>query len=381
MTEPFSPAPPHTEGVRALIDGHMLGTDETGNETYIRGLLYGLDAVGRPQAVALTPAGACPGRHTAVRLSGSSNLRRLLSELPALARQVGAQVIHSTYAVPPATDRARVVTIHDLSFVGHPQWFGARDRAVLNAGVRWAARHAERIIVPSRDTRDDVRALPGVAAERVAVIAEGVEPRFVPLDPADVAPVLARLALARPYVLAVGNLQPRKNLARLLEAWAALVGANAAGEHVLVLAGGVRGRRTDVARMVSALRLQGRVQITGYVADADLPALYCGATVFVCPSLHEGFGLPVLEAMAAGTPVACSRATALPETAGDAAAYFDPLDTDDIAATLIALLDHPEMRERLRQRGVARARSFTWQDCALRTCEVYEQAADERGLR
>ena len=381
MTEPFSPAPPRPAGVRALIDGHMLGSNETGNETYVRGLLYGLDDVGRPQAVALTAAGACPGRHTAVRLSGSSNLRRLLSELPELARQVGAQVIHSTYAVPPTTDRARVVTIHDLSFVGHPEWFGARDRAVLNAGVRWAARHAERIIVPSRDTRDDVRALPGVAAERVAVIAEGVEPRFRPLDPADVAPVLARLALARPYVLAVGNLQPRKNLARLLEAWAALVGANAAGEHVLVLAGGVRGRRTDVARTVAALHLQGRVQITGYVADADLPALYCGATAFVCASLHEGFGLPVLEAMAAGTPVACSRATALPDTAGDAATYFDPLDTDDIAATLMALLDHAEMRERLRQRGVARARSFTWQDCALRTCEVYEQAADERGLR
>ena len=99
------------------------------------------------------------------------------------------------------------------------------------------------------------------------------------------------------------------------------------------------------------------------------------------PSLHEGFGLPILEAMAAGTPVACSRATALPETAGNAAAFFDPLDTDDIAATLVALLEHPQMRDRLRARGLARAGSFTWQDCARRTCDVYEQAAAERGRR
>ena len=241
MTEPLSPAPPPTRDLLALIDGHMLGTGETGNETYVRGLLGGLEAIGRPQAVALGPSGQCGGRHATVRLSGSSNLRRLVAELPALARQLGAPVIHSTYAVPPATDRARVVTIHDLSFVSHPEWFGARDRAVLNAGVRWAARYAERIVVPSVDTRDDVLGLPGVDSARVAVIAEGVEARFRPLDEADVAPVLARLGLARPYVLAVGNLQPRKNLARLLEAWAELITADTAGEHVLVLAGGVRG--------------------------------------------------------------------------------------------------------------------------------------------
>jgi glycosyltransferase involved in cell wall biosynthesis len=367
--------------VRALIDGHMLGTAETGNETYVRGLLYGLDAVGRPQAVALGPAGVCPGRHTTVRLSGSSNLRRLLAALPKLAGQVGAQVIHSTYAVPPATACARVVTIHDCSFVGHPEWFSARDRAVLNAGVRWAVRCAERIVVPSNHTLADVLALPGVDPERVAVIAEGVEPRFRPLPPADVAPVLRRLTLERPYVLALGNLQPRKNLLRLLEAWSVLAGANAAGEHVLVLAGGVRGRRDDVAGRVAALRLQGHVQMTGYIAEADLPALYCGATVFVCPSLHEGFGLPVLEAMASGTPVACAKATALPDTAGDAAAFFDPFDVDEIAATLVALLDDAEAREALRARALARARSFTWEDCALQTSEIYAQAADDRGLR
>ena len=381
MTVPFTPALARSDSVRALIDGHMLGANETGNETYVRGLLAGLEAIGRPQAVALAPGGACPGGHTTVLLSGSSNLRRLLAELPTLARQVGAQVIHSTYAAPPATDRARVVTVHDLSFVHHPEWFGVRDRAVLNAGVRWAARRAERLIVPSSDTRDDLLGLPGVVRERVSVIAEGVESRFRPLNPGDVAAALDRLGLARPYVLAVGNAQPRKNLVRLLEAWATLVGERAVGDHVLVLAGGVRGRRTDIARKVASLHLEGRVRMTGYVAEADLVGLYCGATVFVCPSLHEGFGLPVLEAMAAGTPVACSRATALPETAGNAATFFDPSDADDIAATLVALLDHPQMLEKFRQRGLARAPSFTWQDCARQTCEVYEQAATERGLR
>jgi glycosyltransferase involved in cell wall biosynthesis len=381
MTVPSTPSAPPAPGVRALIDGHMLGSAETGNETYIRGLLYGLDTIGRPQAVVLSPAGVCPGRHTTVRLSGSSNLRRLLAALPKLAGQVGAQVIHSTYAVPPATACARVATIHDCSFVAHPEWFTARDRAVLNAGVRWAVRHAERIVVPSHHTRADVLALPGVDAERVAVIAEGVEPRFRPLPADTVAPVLRRLSLERPYVLALGNLQLRKNFLRLLEAWSALVQGGEVGEHVLVLAGAVAGRRDDVAGRVAALRLEGHVRLTGYIAEADLPALYCGATVFVCPSLHEGFGLPVLEAMAAGTPVACAQVTALPETAGDAAAFFDPLDVDEIAATLAGLLADTEARRDLRTRALARALGYTWDDCARRTCEIYEQAAAARGRR
>jgi len=381
MNAPATPPSPPTPGVRALIDGHMLGAAETGNETYVRGLLSGLDTVDRPQVVALEPGRACPGRHTVVHLSGASNLRRLLASLPALARSVGAQVIHTTYAVPPAASCARVVTIHDCSFVAHPEWFGARDRAVLNAGVRWAARRAERIIVPSRHTLGEVLELPGATRDRVVVVAEGVEPRFAPLSPDDVAPVLAGLALERPYVLTVGNLQPRKNLLRLLDAWSAVVAAGGAGEHVLVLAGGERGRRDDLAGRVAALRLQDRVRLPGYVADADLPALYCGATLVVCPSLHEGFGLPVLEAMASGTPVACSRAAALPETAGDAAAFFDPLDLDEIAATLAALLDDEHTRRELAQRGLARACGFTWPDCALATCDVYEQAAADRGRR
>jgi glycosyltransferase involved in cell wall biosynthesis len=365
--------------VLALIDGHMLGSHETGNETYIRGLLRGLEAMGRREAVAVRRPDVDVGAHEAVLLPRRSDAARLLADLPAAARSCGADVIHSTYAAPPRARCARVVTVHDVSFLAYPEWFTPRDLAVLNAGVRFSVRRAERVIVPSQHARDELIALLAVPEQRIAVTPEAADARFHPLDDAETDATLRRYGLSRPFVLSVGNQQPRKNLGRLLQAWKMLAAAGLDGGCRLVIAGGHHGRRDDLASLAGALGLNEHMQLLGYVPHEDVPALYSAAEAFVFPSLYEGFGLPLLEAMACGTPVACSSVTSLPEVAGDAAVFFDPLDVSGMAATLGALVNDRELRAALRERGLRRAALFSWEACARATVTVYEEAVREHG--
>ena len=372
---------------RVLIDGHMLGAGETGNETYLRGLLAGLTGLGRRETVAVVDPGVDVGAHDKVVLPSHSDVLRLTKGLAAAATDCGADVVHCTYAAPLRHKQASVLTVHDVSFLRHPEWFTLRDRIVLNAGVRASVRRAARVLVPSGHARDELCTLLGVDADRVIVTPEGVDRRFAPPQPApardagpscdDLDALLRRLGIHRPYVLAVGNLQPRKNLARLIRAWALLSVDNADRGRQLVIAGGFRGRRDGATGLAIELHIGDRVAFPGFVPDADLPALYGGAALFVFPSLYEGFGLPVLEAMACGTPVACSNTTALPEAAGGAAALFDPEDPVDIAATLHALLADEALRADLRGRGLRRASRASWGACAELTAAAYEAAAEE----
>jgi glycosyltransferase involved in cell wall biosynthesis len=365
---------------RVLIDGHMLGAGETGNETYVRGLLAGLQELGRRELVAVSDRGVDVGAHEPIVLPRRSDVARLAVDLVAVARDRGADVIHTTYAAPFRSSVASVVTVHDVSFVRHPEWFTLRDRLVLNVGVRASMRRATRVLVPSGHARDELCALLGVARERVLVTPEGVDGRFTPADAClartehDEA-FFHRLGIRRPYVLALGNLQPRKNLTRLVEAWALLAGSGGDANYRLVVAGGFRGRRDGALALSVAAHIGERVVFPGHIREADLPTLYAGASLFVFPSLYEGFGLPVLEAMACGTPVACSDTSALPECAAGAAALFDPEDPRDIAAVIGALLADDELRADLRARGLRRAVRATWRACAELTAAAYDTAA------
>jgi glycosyltransferase involved in cell wall biosynthesis len=274
-----------------------------------------------------------------------------------------------------------VLTVHDVSFLHHPEWFNARDLVVLNAGVRASAPRAARVLVPSRYVRHELCELLGLDPRRVVVTPEGVDPRFQPpsTEPSPVTERLfRRLGIRRPYVFALGNLQPRKNLTRLVEAWARLTGAGAVPEYRLVVGGGFRGRRDGAAALSVALGIGDRIVFPGYVPEDELPVLYGSADLFVHPSLHEGFGLTALEAMACGTPVACSDAAALPEVTDGAAALFDPEDAGGMAAVLGALLADPALRADLRERGLRRAARAGWRTCAESTAAAYEAAAATR---
>jgi glycosyltransferase involved in cell wall biosynthesis len=241
-----------------------------------------------------------------------------------------------------------VVTIHDLAFEAYPEDFAPRTRAKFRFFTPRGARSAQAVIVPSAATRDDVCTRYGVAAERVHVIPEA------PALPIGDAPVPAG-----PYLLGVGDLRAKKNWWRLVGAWRRL---RAEGlPHRLVIAGGDAGEAAALRRAAGPEPLE----LPGYVDDARLDALMRGADALVHPSLYEGFGLVILEALARGTPVAAARATALPETGGDAAVYFDPLDEDDMAQAIRRTLG----------RDARLPGGFSWRLAAERTAAVYREVA------
>jgi glycosyltransferase involved in cell wall biosynthesis len=304
-------------------------------------------------------------------------------------------VFHSPdFTLPPVWRARTLLTIHDLSFVTHPETVHPLVLRYLNAAVPRSVRRADHVIAVSEHTRRDLVHWLGIGEEHVSVIYHGVNPAFRRVaDGERLAAVRARYGLPERFILHVGTLQPRKNLPRLIEAYAALigagdglgwppprpsparqgrVGAGATGElPVLVLAGGKGWLEDEIYASVKHLGLEGYVRFLGFVDDADLPALYSLAELFVFPTLYEGFGLPVLEAMACGTPVVCSDASSLPEVTGEAALLVAPTDVSGLTAAMRRALTDADLRARLFAAGLARARQFTWEDAARRTVALY----------
>lgn len=299
-----------------------------------------------------------------------------LTAWPRLLRAAPVDVLHVPYFWSPlALPCPLVTTIHDMIFDRHPEYMPQPHlRAVYWLGSRAAIRRSRRIIAVSEATRADIVAYGGGEAGRVCVVPEGVEPSFAPVrDGAALRAIRARYGLPERYVLALGARRPHKNIARLVEAFATIAGEL---PHALVLAGEIDPRFDNApSPLVRRLRAEGRLVETGFVAEQDLPALYSLAELFVQPSIIEGFGLPVLEAMACGCAVACADSSSLPEVAGDDALLFDPRDSAAIATVLRAALAAPAMRADLARRGVARAAGFSWERAARETFAVYTAAA------
>ncbi len=265
-----------------------------------------------------------------------------------------------------------VITIHDLSFIRFPELFRPANRLYLSAMTRVSARRARRIIAVSAHTRSATVQLLGVPAERIDVVYHGVEPTFRPLSPDDVAEFRRRRGLPERFVLAVGTLEPRKNHVRLLEAFARARDATVK----LIFVGGKGWLYDELFTRVEQLGLRDAVCFPGYVENGELPYWYNAALCLAYPSLYEGFGLPVLEAQACGTPVLTSNLTSLTEAAGDAALLVDPYDVEALAAGLEQLLKDRPLRDELRERGIAHARQFSWPRAAQETVSVYRRALE-----
>lgn len=310
---------------------------------------------------------------------GSSRPGWVLCEqlsLPRAARRAGVDLLHSMASTGPArTPCPHVVTVHDLIYHHHPEAHGRVRAMGMGVLVPLAARRAARVIADSRATAADVRALIGVPPERVDVVYLG--PGAAPSPEATPEALLRdRLALGDgPIVLSVSVTRPHKNVARLLEALARVAGDPPA---TLVLSGYATRWEDELRGLAARLGLSRRVSFPGWLGDADLEGLYAAATCFVFPSLYEGFGMPVLEAMRRGVPVACSNRSSLPEIAGEAALLFDPEDTAAIATAIERLLNDPELRDRLARTGPEQARRFDWDTAAAETLAVYERALSPR---
>ena len=277
--------------------------------------------------------------------------------LPFVLRRRRAAAVHSlNWTFPLVRPCPGIVTIHDLSFEVYPEDQPPKTRWKARTIAPRAARSAERVICVSNYTRDDVCERYGVEPARVRVIREAPG-----LPRGDAEPP------AGPYLLAAGDLRPRKNLVRLVQAFRRLHEDGI--PHRLVLVGADFGEGAKIREAAGA----APVELLGRVEDGELDALMRGADALVFPSLYEGFGLVVLEAMARGCPVVCSDATALPETGGDAARYFDPFDVDDMAGAIGEVVTDRTLHENLARLGRARAASFSWDDAADETASVYRE--------
>ena len=362
------------------IDGHMIGERESGNETYALNLLRGLAglpadgnhyAVLTPRPQALRDRVSLPDDFQILRVWPATSVLRIPLGMPLAIRAARCDLLHVTYIAPPRPGCPTIVTVHDLSYLAHPEWLSARVRFVLSTLVARSVRAAARVIAISDFTKQDLVARYGLAPDKIAVVplAAGVE--FAPLPDAASRPLPG--GVREPFILGVGNLEPRKNLATLIDAFAELVRQRSfAGQ--LVIAGKAKYRSQEAAGAVARLGLEDRVVFTGFVDDATLRILYNRAALFVYPSLYEGFGLPLLEAMASGCPVVANQATAIPETAGDAAILVDASSAAKLAQAMARVLGDPDLARGLSRKGLARASMFSWLRTAELTRRVYEDA-------
>jgi glycosyltransferase involved in cell wall biosynthesis len=298
--------------------------------------------------------------------------------LPRLAAAAGADVLHGpAFLIPLRRTRlATVVTIHDLVAFTHPETIPWKYALYMRGRIRRAVRTARRTICVSESAKRDVVRLLDAPSEKIASIHHGVAERFRPETPERIFEVKRRHGLERPYLLFVGNLEPRKNLAGLVRAFR-IVRREQSEPIDLVVAGQIAWKSGELLKELNAEDVRDAVRLTGYFPLDDLPALYSGALAFVFPTLWEGFGMPVLEAMACGAPVVASRVPSIEEIAGDAAIYVDPHSPDSIAQGIRDALGGAVPKEEWRRRGMERATHFSWLETALRTLEVYERARSE----
>jgi glycosyltransferase involved in cell wall biosynthesis len=281
-----------------------------------------------------------------------------------------ATLFHATeHLLPPLRGIPTVLTVHDLIFRHLPEHHKPLNRWYLNLTMPLYCRRADHIIAISECTRRDLAVAYDLPPEKITVIYEAADPRFRIQSPDTIAAIRARYGLPARYLLSVGTIEPRKNLTRLLAAFETAHADRLTDGLVIV------GRRgwlyDDFFAALERSPARDAIIFPGYVPDEDLPAIYAGAQVSVFPSLYEGFGLPVLEAMACGAPVVTSRASSLPEAGGDAALYCDPTDVEEMTAVILRVLQNVDLQAEMRMRGVEQAARFSWQRAAEETTAVY----------
>lgn len=370
--------------MRIAIDATQVPANPAGAGVYAIELVRAMAQRDRHNGYALFARGdwadtAVPGRRNwrIERVGARSRPARLAWEqarLPAALNRLGIDVVHSTHHTLPLRPlRARrVVTVHDVTFFRIPERYPPVRRAYMQTLTRLSAKVADAIIVPSRSARDDVlRALP-VSESKISVVYEAPGPQYVPVARETAAAIARRYAGDGPYVLSVGSREPGKNRPRLIAALRAL--RDEGLDYRLLVVGQGAWRSDEDLAAVREQGMDGRVTFAGYVPAEHLPALYSGAVAFAFPSLHEGFGLPVLEAMSCGAPVLTSGVSATAEVSGGAALLVDPLSVASIRDGLRRLLNDAALRERLSAAGRARAATFTWARAADETHAVYERA-------
>jgi glycosyltransferase involved in cell wall biosynthesis len=355
-----------------VLNATDIGRRRGGNESYLLGLLQGLDEVASPPEVSLllTSRGAkalqsvISNRFACIQIGDYHRLYFYLLQQTAILRQLRPDWYLSTFFLPPFTPCRAAVLVHDLSFRAHPEYFPTFIARYMRLLTGLALRQAKLVVALSEFTRSELTRFHPAASDKTVVVYPGVGREFQPCEERDDS-VLQKYGLTPGYVLTIGNIHPRKNLTRVLDAYVAL---QQRGVDVPPMVW-VGLRRWGSGELLERARSAG-VVLPGFVAQEDLPALLRQALVLVYLSLYEGFGLPPLEAMACGTPVIASDTTGLPEAVGEAGLQVDPTDVQATAAALERLLGDVSLQKHLRQAGIERAGRFTWARTAQQLLEL-----------
>jgi glycosyltransferase involved in cell wall biosynthesis len=363
--------------MKIAIDAHSLGTQAGGNETYYRQLIRGLAQDNSQNRYTLfhthpfdLPEAERDPRFTLRRIPRSPILR-LAAALPLALRQIRPDIFHCQYVKPLWNSGKTVVTIHDLAHEHHPEFFRPSEVRRMVKLVRWTARKAHHILTVSEFSAADIASRFGVPREKITVAYQAASPVFHPRDRQTCQEHLARTYAVRPpFILYVGRIQARKNLPRLVEAYARVRKRGAAA--TLVIVGKKDWQSERLLEKIRELGLESNVLFTGFVPFEDLPLFYNAAEVFVFPSFFEGFGLPVIESMASGAATITSYGSSLEEVAGNAAVLIDPSDTNSIASALEKVLSDRALRERLAAAGIQRASQFSKDGLVKKTLGVYQ---------
>ena len=369
--------------MRIAVDAHAIGRHLTGNEVYVRSLLNALAALDPDcEFVAYASSDEAHGflpANIRCRPIAVNPYRRLGYQLAMRVRQDRPDLLHVQYTAPIGCPVPVVVSVHDVSFLEHPEYFTPLRAWQLQQTVRRTVERAAKILTGTEFSRKSILKVYGhLDEDKVVVVPNAAASGFRPIShDAAVANVRQRFHVTQPFLLSVGDIQPRKNHIGLIEAFARLVRHWPQLKHNLVLAGKATWFADRVHEAARASGVSERIQFVGFVSDDDLLQLYNACDLFVFPSYYEGFGLPALEAMACGRAVTCSNTTSLPEVVDGAAILFDPYRVDEIVRALADILLDADLRTRMERRGLQRAAHFSWQKTAARTLEVFRGVAEE----
>lgn len=366
--------------MRFSVDAHTIGCHLTGNEVYVRNLLREFARLdddaefvayySKPQAPEHIPS------HFTARQVSENPWVRLGYDLPQRLREDRPELLHVQYTAPLFCETPLVVTVHDVSYLEHPDYFPVFRRNQLRLTVANTVKRAAKVLTPSEFSRKAILKHYRIDPDKVDVVPNAVSSQFRPIDRQVAQRRLQEsFGLEGSYVLAVGDLQPRKNHIGLLAAFEDVVRAHPQLKQKLVFVGKETWYSKEIHEAVNRSSIRDRVVFTGFVEDSDLLHFYAGCDLFVFPSFYEGFGLPILEAMACGRAVVCSKATAMPEVANACGILFDPDSKREMARAIRDVLLDAELRQKLERLGTGRASLFSWEAAARKTLDAYYQVA------
>jgi glycosyltransferase involved in cell wall biosynthesis len=371
--------------MRFSVDAHAIGRHLTGNEVYVRNLLGGFAALDQSSefiaylsAHERDAAAGVPARFMQRRVS-SNSLVRLGFDLSRQLRRDRPDLLHVQYTAPLACPVPVVVTVHDVSFLKYPEYFPWMRTTQLRVTVERTVRSAAKVITVSEFSRRAIAKAYGLDEAKIEAVPNGVSSAFHPIShELAISKVKARFKIPAPFILTVGDLQPRKNQIGLIHAFESLIKSHPQLTHHLAIVGQKTWYADHVMKAAKASAVADRIHFTEFVTDNELLQLYNACELFVFPSFYEGFGLPILEAMACGRAVACSNSSAMPEVANAAALLFDPESTEQMTRAIRDIVLDAELRGRMERLGQHRASLFTWERTARKTLGIYYGIAERK---